>query len=115
MPLDRPYGREPGALETGDGGQARPRRQDDGAGSEAAAVGQDELGSRGHGGHGAVDERDTGGAAGPDERVEQGAVVDLVVAGDLDAAAQRRAQARAPGRGTRSRCLRSAGSPSECW
>ena len=31
---------------------------------------------------------DAGGVAGPDERVEQGAVVDLVVAGHLDAAAQ---------------------------
>ena len=110
VPLDRTDGREPGGLEAGDGGQARSRRQDDDAGPEAAAVGQLELGARGDGGHGAVDERDAGGAAGPDERVEQGAVVDLVVPGDLDAAAQRGAQCGHQG-ATLARALALGGQP----
>ena len=86
MPLDGAHLGEPGPLEAGDGGQAGPGRQDDVVGAEAAAVRQDELGPGADGGHRALDERHARLAAGRDQRGEQGAVVHLVVARDLDPA-----------------------------
>ena len=61
---------------------------------EAAAVRQEERGPGLHGGHGPRDDVDGVAAAGLEERGQEGAVVDLMVAGDLDAAAEGGAQRR---------------------
>ena len=91
--LDRAHLGQPGPLETGDGGQAGPGRQDDVVRAEAAAVRQDELGPGSRRRPPCPRTNATPAVpAGRDERGEQGAVVDLVVARHLDAAAQRRAE-----------------------
>ena len=92
VPLDGAHGGQPGRLQAGDGGQPGPGRQEDVLGTEAAAVRQDELGTGGHRRHRGLDEGHARAAAGRGERAEQGAVVDLVIARDLDAAAEGRAQ-----------------------
>ena len=87
MALERAHHGEPGVRQAGDGGEAGAGRQDDVGGVEAAAVRQDERGPGLDGGHGPRDDVDAVAAAGLDERGEEGAVVHLMVAGDLDAAA----------------------------
>ena len=88
MPLDGAQGREPRPGEPVDGAQARAGRQDDVVGAEAAAVRQDERGPVFERGDAALDERHPAGAASLGERSEERPVVDLVVARDLDAAAE---------------------------
>ena len=114
--LDGAEGGQPGAGEPVDGGEAGPGRQDDVVRAEAAAVRQDQrrTGVRA-GDHGLFTERDAAAAAGRGERAEQRPVVDLVVARDLDAAAQRRGSARGRAGGTRWRCGGTASRPSVCW
>ena len=94
MPLDGAERGECGTGEPVDVAQSRPGRQDDVVRREAAAVRQDERGAVLQGGHGALDDRHAARPAGLGERTEQGAVVDLVIARDLDPAAQGRAQRR---------------------
>ena len=94
MPLDRAHLGYPGGLEPGDAVQPGAGRQDDVVRAEAAAVRQDELGTRPERGDRDPLEGDTRARAGLDEGIEQGAVVDLVVARHLHAAADRRAQGR---------------------
>ncbi len=93
-PLTGRSGGSPAAASPSMDGSRRPGRQDDAVRGEAAAVVQDERGPVLQRGHAALDERHAAVAAGLGERAEEGAVVDLVVAGDLDAAAQRRAERR---------------------
>ena len=88
VPLDGAEGGEPRPGEPVDGAQARAGRQDDVVRAEAAAVRQDERGPVFERGDAALDERHPAAAAGLGERSEERPVVDLVVAGDLDAAAQ---------------------------
>ncbi len=68
--------------------EARAGRQHDVVRAEAAAVRQDERRTVVERGHAALDERHPAAAAGLGERSEERPVVDLVVARDLDAAAQ---------------------------
>ena len=86
--LDGAEGGQPGVGEPGDGGEPRPGRQDDAVGSEAAAVRKDQRRTGLQCDHGPCCERDAAAAAGLGQRAEQRPVVDLVVAGDLAAAAQ---------------------------
>ncbi len=79
-------------LEPRDGGQAGARRQDDVVRTEAAAVRQDELGAGAERGDSALDDGHTRVPAARGEGRQEGAVVDLVVARDLNASSQRRAQ-----------------------
>ena len=89
----RTSGPAPG--QTRDVGQADPSRQDDLVRTEAAAVRQDERRPGRDGGHAALLEGDAGRRRQASTRApSEGAVVDLVVAGHVDAAAQRRAERR---------------------
>ena len=92
MALDRAHLGNPGGLETGDTVQPGPGRQDDVVRGEAAAVRQDELGTSSEPGDRGPLESDARARAGLHEGTEQGAVVDLVVARDLHATTDRRAQ-----------------------
>ena len=92
--LDGAQRGEPGGGHAVDGRQARPGRQDDTVRGEAAAVVQDQRGAASERGHPALDERHPAVAAGLAQRAQEGAVVDLVVARDLETAPQGRAQRR---------------------
>ena len=104
-----------GGLESCDGGQADAGRQQDVVGVEAVAVRQDEDGPGFDGADRRLDEGDARPPAGLDQRTQQGSVVDVMVAGHLDPAPERRAQGRhQPAR--HSEALRRwAVRPSECW
>ena len=108
MPLDGAEGGETGAGQPVDGAEARAGRQHDMVRAEPATVRQDERRPAVERGDAALEERHPAGAARLGERSEERPVVDLVVAGDLDAAAQggteRRDQAAAFA-GTTAVCL----------
>ena len=103
VPLDGAQRRQPGVGQPVDGAEAGPGGQDDQVRAEPAAVRQDELGTgrrrgwRGQRGHGRFDERDAAPAAGLHQRAEERTVVDVMVAGDLDPAAQGGAERRDQG------------------
>ena len=113
--LDRAERGSPAPASPSMAGRPVPAARTTWSGREAAAVRQDELGPGLERGHGALDERHAAAPAGLDQRAEQGAVVDLVVARDLDAAAERRAERGHEAGGTRWRCGGAASRPSECW
>ena len=92
VPLDRAHGGQPGTLEALDRRQPGPGSQEDMLGTQAPAVRQEELGPAGHRGDRGLREGHAGSAAGRGESAEQGPVVDLVIARDLDAAAQGRVE-----------------------
>ena len=100
--LDRAHLGQAGPLEAGDARQADAGRQHDVLAPQAAPVRQDQLGAVVHRGHGRRLEADAAGLTGLQQRGQQGAVVDLVVARHLDPAtdgrAERRHQAAALGR-----------------
>ncbi len=87
MPLHRPDVRPLHRAQARDVRQADPCSEDDLVRAEATAVIEDELWPVCDGGHTALLEGGAGRAVRLDEGREEGAVVDLVVAGHLDAAA----------------------------
>ena len=117
MALDRADRGQPGRLQAADVRGAGAGRQEDDVGAEAAAIGERDgragrTGKEGDGrpGH----ELHAGGPAGGDEGRQEGTVVHVVVAGNLDPPAQHRGErrhqrpalrGRAPGGGAAQRVL----------
>ena len=114
MALDGTQLREAGLLEPDDGRHPRPGGQDDEVGPEAATVREDERGPGLEGGDGGVHERDAPAPARRDERGEEGAVVDLMVAGHLDAATERGAERGDESAAFAGAAAQRARSPSSC-